>query len=913
LFKQIFGFDEEWHERMDLKSRLEELGKAHAAGQLSEIEWVKRRQELLNEPATVAIPNASRVDTVATEPDSMSLRLAGLNALEPGTVIGPPDYRFRLLQELEGKRVWLALLVASDSERAKGVGEEFRVIKLFLPTGYGSSRESGRDERSQRVDLLGSRTYLAKVRSRVEQAIKLNHPHIARIYGWRQGADGWSFAETEYVDPQRGGASLDKFLREQSQASTWDMMLKWLRPVAAALDYARQEQRLAHQHLDAHVIVPSSQGPIKVLGFGLASDVVEPQPLLFNTNDGTTKKNSDSAAEAVSADTGFQRDVFALALLVYQMLAGQSAYAAKSEAANTVPRPVGLTDEAWRVLRCGLAYPSQLCPSDAGKFLSDLEAAQRSLETAKGAKRALKWRGLAAIVGLVLALGLGIYALVPRGGEPGKSQSAASTAAETVQGPNTTKIAPQSLPQPVTGLAQTADHEADRRAFESAKRVDTLVAYQLYLQRCPQCGFEQEAHKAIQHLQTEEKVSKIKTDFETLMREFEQENGENQADEALERLNALAELAQGDPLISAGRRRVALAWVARSQASANKGDLVTAQRALKKAEFVQPELAEVANLANMLKKSEVIQRAKQADSDAFAAARRANNRKAYWAYLDHCAGACSYRAEAETALQRLGPSNAVLRDRLADGSQGPEMIMIPAGRFEMGSPTGEKGRYEDERQHTVALNKAFAIGKYEVMFFEFDRFAAAKNRVPPLDQGWGRNRRPVVNVNWRDAKDFTEWLSEQTGHRYRLPTEAEWEYAARAGTTSSRYWSDDPDQGCAYANIADQDGKKIFVGWNAMQCRDGNVYTAPVGTYRNNDYGLHDMLGNVLEWTCTRYTPDYQAPTQTCQELEGDQQFVVRGGSWNDEPRNVRAADRHRNQPDFRDYFLGFRVVRELP
>ncbi len=897
---------------MDLKSRLEELKKAHAAGQLSEAEWIKHRQELLGDPATVAISSASKVDAAAIEPDSIPFWLRDVNALEPGTVIGPPDYRFRLLQEFDGKRVWLALLVTSDSERAKGVAEEFRVVKLFLPTSYGSSRESGRDERSQRVDLLGSRTYLAKVRSRVEQATKLDHPHIARIYGWLQCADGWPFADMEYVDPQRG-TSLDKLLREQGQANTWDTMLKWLRPVAAALDYSRQQQHLAHQHLDANAIVLNSQGIIKVLGFGLTNDVVQPQPLLFNGDERAAKKGSDSTADTASSEAGFQRDVFALALLVYQMLAGQSAYAAKSQAGNTITRPVGLTDEAWRVLRRGLAYPSQLCPADAGKFLSDLEAAQGVLETVGGAKRPLKWRGLAAIAGLVLALGVGIYALMPRSGENTGSKSPVPTVAETKQQPNVAKTSQQPATEPTDGSAQAADRKADLRAFESAKRVDTLVAYQLYLQRCPECGFEQEAHKAIQQLQIEEKADKVKTDFESLMREFEQENNENQADEALERLNTLAGLVPGDPLIATGRRRIAVAWVARSQASLNKGDLNNAQRTLKKAEAIQPELPEVVNLGTMLKQNEVSQRAKQADSDAFAAARRANNRKAYWAYLDRCAGACNYRADAEAALLRLGPNNAVLRDRLADGSQGPEMVVIPAGRFEMGSAMAEKGRYEDERQHPVTITKAFAIGKYEVMFFEFDRFAAAKGRVPPLDQGWGRNRHPVVNVGWREAKDFTDWLSEQTGHRYRLPTEAEWEYAARAGTTTSRYWGDDPNQGCAYMNAADLDGKKIFVGWNAMQCRDGNVYTAPAGTYRNNDYGLHDMLGNALEWTCSRYTQDYQAPNQTCQDLEGDQQFVVRGGSWNDEPRNVRAADRHRNQPDFRDYFLGFRVVRELP
>ncbi len=854
---------------------------------------------------------------VLAGPEANSLNEdAVLAAPESGMVIGPPERRVRLLHDLGGKgRVWLALAVAPDTERARGIADEFRAIKLFLPASQvPGPREPGRDERSLRADLVGWRAYLAKIRSRVEQAMKLAHPHIASIHGWRHGADGWPFAEMEYVDHQRG-QTLAQLLRERGQGGLpWDTVLKWLRPVADALDYARQEHRLAHQHLDADTVFLTGQGAIKLLGFGLATEVREPQSVLFGSGDSVREAVAESPVDSVLVETAFRRDVFALALLIYQMLMGQSAYEARGQLANVVPRPPGLTDEAWRVLRRGLAYPSELCPTEAGKLMSALEVAQRPAERAGRGRAPLLGRGGMRMAGLGLLIALGIYWLTERAdrapepeSRPVRTDTGAEAGSDLVPPP---EAPPEAA---LTGLLQEAEREADLRAFESAKRVDTQVAYQLYLQRCPRCGYGQEARSAIQNLETEEKIDRLKVDFETLARALERENRDERGDEALGRLNALATLAPGDPLIGAGRRRLALYWVARAQASVKKGDLATARQWVKKAGSIQPELPELAVLAASLQQAELTQQTRSLDAEAFAVARRANTRKAYWAYLERCATHCDYRAEAEAALTRLAPANPVLRDRLSDGFQGPELVVIPAGGFTMGSPPQEKGRYNDERQRPVRIARSFAIGKYEVMFHEYDRFAAATGRALPNDQGWGRGRRPVVNVGWQDARDYAEWLSQQTGHRYRLPTEAEWEYAARAGAGASRYWGDDPDQGCAYANAADLDGKQMFVGWTAMKCRDGHVYTAPAGSYRSNDFGLHDMLGNVLEWTCSLYAPDFEAAVQTCEEPAPDRQFVVRGGSWNDEPRNVRLADRHRNRPDFRDYFLGFRLVRELP
>ena len=890
---------------MDLEKRPESSATAHTAGQPADSELMHHKEPAPDSTGTGSegrfppTPDATGLFEMETD---LAVLEGGYETLAAGMVIGPVERRFRLLSELGGRgQIWLTRVVTAAPKANEGTSEEFRAIKIFLPPTAGG-REASRDDRMLRADLIGLRSYLTRVKARVELALKLDYPHIARAYGWWHSADGWPFVELEYVDHQ-GGRSLAQLLAEQGRNGfPFETVLEWLRPVAAALDYGRRECRLAHQHLGADAVFVTGEGTVKLLGFGLATEPREPRSVLFST--GVFSAAADRPVESVAAETTFRRDVFALALLVYQLLTGRSAYEGQSEQPNMVPRPAGLTDEAWRVLRRGLAYPSELCPTDAGKFLYDLEVAQRPAMV-NGYRRASVWRrwGLAA-AGLGLAVVLGVYGLVGRHG--GVSEPDRPAAGD----------APPATTAPEAGLtvsARDAERESDRRAFESAKRMDTLPAYRLYLQHCPRCGYEKEAHATIARLEAQEKINQIKANFEESARALEREGRSDQGDAALSRLAALAALAPDDPLIAAGQRRLALGWAALAQANLNQGDLAGARNWLKKAESAQPKQLELARLSQALEQAETEARARQLDADAFTIARRANSRRAYWTYLDRCAPGCGHRAEAEAALARLAPPNPVRRDRLSDGSQGPEMVTVPAGGFLMGSPLHEKGRYNDEAPHPARIEKPFAIGKYEVMFHEYDRFATATGRVPPNDQGWGRGRRPVINVTWHDAVAYAEWLSKQTGARYRLPTEAEWEYAARAGSATSRYWGDDPDQGCAYANAADLDGKQVFVGWAVMKCHDGQVYTAPAGSYHDNDFGLYDVLGNVLEWTCSLYDKENPAPVQRCAEPAEDRQFVVRGGSWNDEPRNVRLADRHRSQPEFQDYFLGFRLVRELP
>ena len=255
-----------------------------------------------------------------------------------------------------------------------------------------------------------------------------------------------------------------------------------------------------------------------------------------------------------------------------------------------------------------------------------------------------------------------------------------------------------------------------------------------------------------------------------------------------------------------------------------------------------------------------------------------------------------------------------LKDTLSDGTYGPDLAVIPAGSLVMGSSVNEAGRLNNERQHIVYIEQPFAISKYEITFAEYERFANKTKRKVPDDIGWGRGQRPIINVSWYDAIAYTEWLSQQTGQKYRLPTEAEWEYTARAGTQTARYWGNEPEKACRYANVHDLTSKlENQFSWLHHNCIDGFARTAPVGSFEANQLGVHDILGNVWEWTCSNYDNNYNGGEKECTTADGITRYVlVRGGAWQVKPRYVRSANRFRIRPSKRHHTIGFRVVREI-
>lgn len=212
----------------------------------------------------------------------------------------------------------------------------------------------------------------------------------------------------------------------------------------------------------------------------------------------------------------------------------------------------------------------------------------------------------------------------------------------------------------------------------------------------------------------------------------------------------------------------------------------------------------------------------------------------------------------------------------------------------MGSPTSEVGRYANEVQHEVEIKQPFAIGKYEVTFAQWDACVLDKGCLyRPDDEGWGRGQLPVIEVNWDDAQAYVRWLSQKTGKQYRLPTDEEWEYAARAGTTTRYPWGEVPSH-----DFANYGTEQCCTGAIAGQDKWEN--TAPVGSFPPNAWGLYDMQGNVWEWI------------ENCSDSACTQRGL-RGGSWNSYPDLLRSANRNENNPLKRPINYGFRVVRNLP
>lgn len=248
-----------------------------------------------------------------------------------------------------------------------------------------------------------------------------------------------------------------------------------------------------------------------------------------------------------------------------------------------------------------------------------------------------------------------------------------------------------------------------------------------------------------------------------------------------------------------------------------------------------------------------------------------------------------------------------------DCADTPEMIRLQGGTFTMGEQTSTGTLYERPLREVVV--REYAIGRYEVSFDEWDQCFRAGGCLREIDdEGWGRGKRPVINVSWIDAQQYVHWLSEKTGRNYRLPSEAEWEYAARAGTRTRYSWGDGAEWACSHANVLDLTGAALHPNWTwRVACDDGHATTSPVGSFPPNPWGLYDLYGNVWEWVQDCWHNDYtDAPTDSTAWTSGGncRKRVNRGGGWGNNPRSMRSASRDADNAESYSNAMGFRVAR---
>jgi len=265
------------------------------------------------------------------------------------------------------------------------------------------------------------------------------------------------------------------------------------------------------------------------------------------------------------------------------------------------------------------------------------------------------------------------------------------------------------------------------------------------------------------------------------------------------------------------------------------------------------------------------------------------------------------------AQQSPGPGTV-----FSDCDECPEMVVIAAGEYGFGAPPDEFGSpYNEGYILDIRFARPFAIGKYEVTFDEWEQCVIAGRCPAADDDGMQRGRRPVVNVSWHDAAQFADWLASKTGQPYRLPSEQEWEYAAQAGSPRARFFGIPREQTCMYGNVYDVTARNAHdFGWSWLPCEDGFADSAPVGSFKANAFGVHDMLGNVWEWVHDCLNPNWRfsrSATDGSAFVDGDcSQRAYRGGSWlSNQPYYLRTGDRYKfSSVRYND--LGFRVARSL-
>ncbi|UGQ48311.1 SUMF1/EgtB/PvdO family nonheme iron enzyme [Massilia endophytica] len=752
------------------RDKIRELRALHEDGLLSQQEFDRRKNAILD--AEYAPPGGG----AAPAPQRQGTELG----LMVGQEIGPQNRRYRLerLIAMGGMgQVWQATDLATHAE----LGHSEKVAIKILPP-----------------QLTQSPTHAKLLIEEATQARRLAHDNIVRVYEWAQDPATQSyFIIMECLE----GQDLDAWLAANG-AIGFERAEQMLRPVADALLYAWDKHRLVHRDIKPGNVFLTARGEIKLLDFGIATrarsagSTIGP---LAAPNAGTAGYRAPEAGTRQGQPSP-QLDVYAVAVMIYQMLAGAMPFDDTRKRQFQPAAPQGLNERQWDVLQKGFAFDAAQRQGSVAELLDALHAAAGPSEEEKAA-------------------------------------------------------------------AARAEEERLRREAEE-KRLKAEQDHQLEVQRQVELAARRKAEA--------QAAAAEKARLDQQRRELEKQRKLEAEAAALERKEKL-------------RQQL----LARRDADAEKARQLQEEK-LRKAERQRAEAA---------------YRAEQERHRKELAARHA----AELAKIMPAPGS------------PVADASGVLRDRFLNGSgYGPDLVLIPTGRFQMGSTdydreaavkAGSQKNWLDRETpaHWVGIERSFAMGRYPVTVGEWRRFVQATNWEPTFDADWQNpgfqqtDDHPVVGVSWNDAQLYLHWLSEMTGQEYRLPSEAEWEYACRAGTHTAFNFGDDisPDYANYDGNFTYNDGKK-------GEFRQG---TTKVGSFPPNPWGLHDMHGNVWEWVQDVVHENYQgAPVDGSAWEEGGDQVrrIVRGGAWLYQPRYLRSALRNAYSAILANDVVGLRVARKI-
>ncbi len=685
--------------------------------------------------------------------------------------------------------------------------------------------------------LVKSKQALHAFKEQVTHCKQLSHKHVARTYGYFVSREGWMFVAMELFSTR----SLARILMEDGyQQLNAEKSRVILSQVAVALDHAHK-QRITHGDLTPWNIIITPDAGVKLVNFAFR------QPLLQQIQkQGHRVINGEyHAPEAFDhVPLSTSSDMFSFGCLIYQLICGAPPFGHEQprgdQDSEQLLQPAQLNDEQWLLLKSALSDNPGDRPASALSFLKTL----------------LKKSDTGHSISPAIASGAAITSSAPM----------------TASTPQATKDSAAKSPAQASNPATTADKTTSTDDGSHSGLPDTLPQHagQFWPKRSAQPQ-PQPAHPP------------PKSNRATLL------------------ITASITFILG----------VALGYVITTREMNNKhavimGKLTAVHEILSRApstdnkvklQVVFAELATLSNDQDMLVQlnKQVSQYVTRLEDRAQPAQARANEQLALHGHIPVDTNALKDHLEDPNGFR----AGAVFKDEIRPGVFGPNMVVLPAGSFRMGD-LDKNGDDNEKPVHRVLISHPFALSQHEVTFAQYDYFALTTGRPLPDDNGWGRGKQPVVNVSWNDANAYADWLQEQTGLPYRLPSEAEWEYAARGKTESAYWWGDQLEQNRAvcYDCGSSYDGKQ----------------PAPVGSFPANPFGLFDINGNVYEWTGDCYNDTYiEAPTDGSTWSTGQCSLrVMRGGSWYDIGRLARSASRYRHPPSATRNAWGFRLALEL-